>query len=770
MNLKKLFLGAAAVVMALPMTLVAQTGDKVVLRGNVIDAYAKSGSNWEQVSASIDSARTYPGIIYMELAAPGADYAVESMDYLTRNNVLFGDAGAVYYDGYFYTFHVSESGFETGEWMDSEDGSSSYTMVIRKWDDKTWKQVGKTQVAASFNPTDLTFDPSDDNVYGVFNVLTSGGSESQSGYQFCKMDMETFRLTRIGNADMPVEIRAVAADGKGKVYGIDTSGDLYEISKSDASLTKIGNIGHKLRREYMSATIDYRTGKMYFIGPKNDGKIDSNATSGTNNTLSVNDGGRDTGLYEIDVTTGTFTLLADMPNKQKITGLYVEGAVSKKDNDLSISLVSVPLQVKLGGDALVQVNVRNVGKNVAADLAWKVELYAGGAKVAERDGGELAASASVNMNLKFKPAAGKDLKVYAKVVYAKDENSLNDQTEEGSLLVFDKLLPQPVLVGEQAARGIKLSWSDPDGQIVDGAEDYAAFVYEEVGDWTMYDGDRAATGTFGSYNRTVNYPNANTPKAYIVFNPAKAGLDVSNSNFAPYRGSQVFASFISARQDGSSSEVVRQDDWMISPELSGKAQTISFAAKSYYNEGQYGELFDGEVYTEQLRILYSTTDNKPESFQVVGDTISVAGQWTVYTAELPEGAKYFALQCVSYDQWYLMIDDVTYRVAAQPVKGYVVYRNGEKTTELAANVTTYTDAKAIESDVYTVKTLYEDGSESALSNEVSIEILLSVDEVISAPSTQTEIYNLRGQRVAAMQKGIIYVVRQNGQTRKVMAK
>ena len=50
-----------------------------------------------------------------------------------------------------------------------------------------------------------------------------------------------------------------------------------------------------------------------------------------------------------------------------------------------------------------------------------------------------------------------------------------------------------------------------------------------------------------------------------------------------------------------------------------------------------------------MRVLYSTTDTDPAHFTPVsrGEYIALPDLWPAYAYRLPEGAKYFATNCVS---------------------------------------------------------------------------------------------------------------------------
>ena len=83
-------------------------------------------------------------------------------------------------------------------------------------------------------------------------------------------------------------------------------------------------------------------------------------------------------------------------------------------------------------------------------------------------------------------------------------------------------------------------------------------------------------GTFTISNTSstnIPYENAGRPMAFQVFNPAHAGLLLVNgagqpTGWMPHSGNQMLAAF--GDVDG------QNNDWLISPELSGDAQTITF--------------------------------------------------------------------------------------------------------------------------------------------------------------------------------------------------
>lgn len=791
-----LLTGFLTAMLALPVTTVTADNEKVLINGSLIDWYyygkdihsSAIGWNQQHTGSGTEQDPYNYGLITLGIepgAADGLPVWVE--DFPIRNHILYSNAGGVYTGDAYYSFFMHEVGWE--ENMESEYGSETWEILVRKWDleKKTYTQVGKLQ----YQPTDLCYDPVYDKVYGIF-YMSSG---DEAGYKLGTLDMQTFKVTPISRTAMSItsEFRCLAINSKGELYGIDASGNVGRLSKEDGSITWIGNTGFKSQRRMMSATFDLRTDRLYWVGYMNDGKIDSGVTDGTNNTLSVADGGRDTGVYEVDTETGKATLIGSTDSKPEVeivngvpvikqygkmqlTGIYVVGSFTKKQVDQKIEVGTMPLQLKAGEQTTIVMNVKNIGLTDVGEDDWKVCLYADGQLVGTKSGRDLEPGEVRQVKFDYTaPANAGRVKIYGEVVNAKDEESRNNRTPEQTIIILsNKILPAVELAGQVVGNGLQLTWKDPDGRVVDGAEDYAAFTYDGLGAWRMYDGDKGYTQKPGSYNMAVDYANWNTPKAYMVFNPAQSGIyETGSANmFRPYNGKQYFASFFTAMPDesGTGGKYIDRDDWMISPLLSGKQQTISFMAKGY--KGSVATGYETEAnYTERMRILYSmSNDMDLANFEVLTDTFAInSEEWTAYTATLPAGTCFFALQCVSKAEegFVLMVDDVTYQIEAAPVVGYNVYKNGEKLTSQPITQTSYSLRSAAETDVFTVTAVYADG-ESAQSNAISRDLLLGVEPVTMAQQNGTRYYNLRGQAVDNITRPGIYIVKSQGRTRKVV--
>lgn len=228
----------------------------------------------------------------------------------------------------------------------------------------------------------------------------------------------------------------------------------------------------------------------------------------------------------------------------------------------------------------------------------------------------------------------------------------------------------------------------------------------------MVDGDGMATWV-------TNYPDyqhKGEAMAFQVFNTELGGVQTDEHQdniFFAHSGKQYLLSV--ANDDMS----VPMDDWLISPRLDGRAQTVTFYSNIPQDFGTPGGIKAG----------YSMGDNDPDSFVMFGDgtVYDVSDGWSRFDFDLPEGAKYFAINVVR-NTMFLKIDDITYQAHdgqadALTVVGYNVYRDGERLNESPLTEARYSDSdvNAVTTYSYRVSTVYEQG-ESAWSEAVEATI------------------------------------------------
>lgn len=174
-------------------------------------------------------------------------------------------------------------------------------------------------------------------------------------------------------------------------------------------------------------------------------------------------------------------------------------------------------------------------------------------------------------------------------------------------------------------------------QIFDNFESYDPFTVDPSGIWTYYDGDGGSTFVYAN----VTAPNIPYIGSCIVMNPTMTNPDITSSQSA-YSGNQ-FLSIINAAS-------VTTNDWIISPEMpTVSSGTLTFYARELTTE--YG--------AEIMRVLYSTTDANPSSFTTIQQVNVSSTTWASYSYSIPAGAKYVAINCISYDKFALFLDDIS---------------------------------------------------------------------------------------------------------------
>lgn len=379
------------------------------------------------------------------------------------------------------------------------------------------------------------------------------------------------------------------------------------------------------------------------------------------------------------------------------------------DNDLVATGITAPATVKAGADYTVDVTVSNDGAKDAG--AYTVELYADNEKVAEKaaEGLESSKTATVSFERTMSALATEPVTYKAIVVYAADEVLNNNETTEVAVAPIVSNLPKVTdLAASIADGGNKLTWSEPDltaaapEAITEDFETATGFA-KEFGDWTFVDVDGSAVGGFQGTDVPGITPGQTTASFFIWDQTDGLG----NQTFTAHSGMKYLAALF-RYDDGET------DDWAISPELYGGAQTISFFARSY-----------SDAYPEKIEVYYSTGSLNPDDFVLIpGTTVAkVPKDWTQYNVDVPEGAKHFAIRSCAQGSFMLMVDDVTFipasgAAADLSIVGYDIYRNGEKVNAEPVAECEYTDAAGKAGDVYQVTVIYNKGV-SAGSNEAA---------------------------------------------------
>ena len=130
---------------------------------------------------------------------------------------------------------------------------------------------------------------------------------------------------------------------------------------------------------------------------------------------------------------------------------------------------------------------------------------------------------------------------------------------------------------EDTEAGVRLTWSEPN--LSDGAGECMTDDFESYddyaspfGDWSVYDGDGALVGGFLQADGSLIDMPYNDKRASFWIQPALGDFMF----IPPFSGDKVVIQMYSYNSDGA----VQSDDWLISPELYGGRQTVTFMARS----------------------------------------------------------------------------------------------------------------------------------------------------------------------------------------------
>ncbi len=387
-------------------------------------------------------------------------------------------------------------------------------------------------------------------------------------------------------------------------------------------------------------------------------------------------------------------------------------------DDLAVRDIQAPETVMAGADFTVDVKIGN--NTPVAVGGFDVRLTADGKDAATLhiDAIEPGVTVTASFPQTMSAVATEPVVFSAEVILATDSRTENNKSEQISVAPKHNTYPTVLnLKGQSSSEGFTLSWDAPvltKGEAVtvtEDFEDFEGFGPDPEG-WTTVDRDNKPVGGLYGYPLPGMTAGQDT-RSFFVFDTEMANL-ADNNSFKPHSGKKFFASLYRS-DDG---EV---DDWAISPYLSGKAQTVTLYAKSYQS-----------YLAEHMSVYYSTGSLDTDDFILVEDVRSVPGEWTLYSVDLPEGARYMALRSSATGCYMLMIDDVTYEAGSihdlLEINGYDIYRGDKKLNDTPVQETSYTIPAAEytpASSVYSVKVVYNLG-ESA---PQSVSALSSIDEI-----------------------------------------
>ncbi len=444
--------------------------------------------------------------------------------------------------------------------------------------------------------------------------------------------------------------------------------------------------------------------------------------------------------------------------------------MDRTEHDMALLSVTMPERVKAGNCANISVDFANIGLADTDEVT--MQLLRDNEIIDSKTFTEVASD--LHLSHTFQPlhsVATPESVVYQVVLsYPADNNAANNKSEQTEVITIYPNYPAvtdlTATYTEDNDNAITLSWSTPDltadyaDDITEGFESARTWS-SNVNGWTMVDRDGKCIYGFNFFALPAFAPQPSSLQSWFVFDDTYEPMasHFSDPGYYSAHGGHRYIGSMAVTNGAPDYVEERVDDWAISPELYGGAQTISFWAKS-----MLADCF------ETVEVLYSTTGTNVDDFTSLATFDKIPWTWTQYFVTLPAGARHFAIRNISRDQYVAMIDDVNFTPAAAvddlEISGYNIYRDGKLVTDTPVTDTRFVDTYEVaQAPVYTVTALYHNRGESAFSNPATPE-LTGIDDavmtniriyasagcinVIGAEAAQITVYSIDGRTVSTL--------------------
>lgn len=360
-------------------------------------------------------------------------------------------------------------------------------------------------------------------------------------------------------------------------------------------------------------------------------------------------------------------------------------------NDLGVTAVSAPIFAEAGREVLLSSDIENTGLQTVEMPRMEMLVYNSDKLVATlpMECGSQEATLdeleTAHFSVSWIPdgnACG-GLRLTARI--ANDDMDMTNNTLDASC---------QVTAGNQYAihdlkatlndRNVVLNWTEPAVESgKEGFENHSSFYFgDKVGDFKTVSLDGMSTTYFAAFR----FPYDTEAKSWQVLGENEMteimeAAEVENDMIHACSGNNVLAAFVPLSY--MAGEDLYSNKWLISPEVTG-GSNISFMLSS----GITG-------YMENVDVMYSETDDNPESFQPLESLTLLSANWTRYEYTLPANARYFAIvHKSSYSgAFFVMVDDICYEPAGEAVaiQGYDIMRDGVVINENVAAHGNWTD-------------------------------------------------------------------------------
>lgn len=407
--------------------------------------------------------------------------------------------------------------------------------------------------------------------------------------------------------------------------------------------------------------------------------------------------------------------------------------------DLAID-VKADATVQAGSNAKIAVKVTNNGENAA-----------NGYTVLVKGGSKVLLNQTVNeVLLPFKSTEFEtelpttifteegDVDIRALVSFENDLVEDNDMSTATISVKTSKAAQPSDLAAEQVAKNtVSLTWTAPNTSASQVEDDFSSYenganATGALGPWTDVN---ANGGTKGSLFEDLELPSYGKATAWEVFNLATYG---GNSEAFAGADGNVDNNYLISLYNATSEGYQDCDDWLISPELPGVAQTLTFDVKAFNDYG-----------AQTYQVLYSTTGKETTDFTLIQEVADNGGTWNTVSYELPEGTKYFAIRNITGadEGFVLAVDNIKYLAGGSEPVGYNVYVDEEfvkTTTETTATVE-FNQNKTYK---FSVTAVYP-GEVESKPVSVIVSLTTGIDQLM-ATGKSVRVYSLDGKYIGTM--------------------
>lgn len=405
-----------------------------------------------------DGTKIYGGVVYADSwSSSYAPYGIYSstvtaplsVSQFYTGEIFKVNGGGFYANGKYYFIDYEIRTF---------DGEEVVYTYLYDSDAYPFHYNGYTSLGMSHIAKDLTFDPIEQRVYGVFSV-----GNLEDSYLVGAMSLDDFKIEEF--CDLPATHVAIAADQRGNIYTIGADGVVYRLDKEAREMVTVGatGVGPVEARYAQSATIDLNTGVFYWAALHTDGT---------------------SALYTVDTTTGLATKVGDFPDNEEFAGIYVpdivDGGAPAAAEELFPEFENGSLSGIVAFDAPKK---RHDGYDLSGDITWVLktngeETHRGTVKAGKRNYEiemTLPGNGFYTFTLTLENAAGKSLPTSLRA-YIGNDNPV--------------ACPAAVAINNDRDGKVDLKWMKPRRGQHGGYVDTAAIVYDIV---RLPDGVQVAT-------------------------------------------------------------------------------------------------------------------------------------------------------------------------------------------------------------------------------------------------------------------------------------